>query len=433
MTGAAHAGPADTVEAARADVRTTVRAGVHSWLERHWDADLSLLEWRRLLVDSGWAAPSWPVEWYGRGLPEWADAEVAAELATCGAPGPPPGAGTALAAPTLLAHGSDDLKRLLLQPILTGEHHWCQLFSEPGAGSDLAGLTTRVERDGDQWVVTGQKVWSTSAHHADFGLLLARSDWDVPKHRGLTYLVLPMRQPGVDVRPLRQMNDHSSFNEVFLTEARVPADHVIGEVGGGWPVALTTLAYERRYGVAMSGRDSPVGGGRAAAEAEAEALEHRRTYAWYPQRAGRPDLLVPRAHAEDRSADAVVRQEAAAVEALVRANRWTAERARSARALGRLPGPEGSLGKLGTSVVARAAARAHSLIGGAGGLLTGPDAALASDAGALAAEVLVSVPAQSIAGGTDEIQKTIVADRVLGLPREPQPDRELPFRATARA
>jgi alkylation response protein AidB-like acyl-CoA dehydrogenase len=412
--------------------RAAVQADVRRWLDRVWDAQRSLLEWRRLLVDAGWAAPSWPVEWFGRGLPDWADGVVARELAAIGAPGPPPGAGTALAAPTLLAHGSEDLKRLLLQPILTGGHRWCQLFSEPGAGSDLAGLTTRAERDGDEWVVTGQKVWSTSAHHADFGLLLARSDWDVPKHRGLTYFVLPMDQPGVEVRPLRQMNDHSSFNEVFLTEARVPAGHVIGTIGGGWSVALTTLAYERRYGVAMPAGQGRAGGGRAAAEAEVEAEEHRRTYAWYPQRAGRPDLLASRARADGRSTDAVLRQQMAAVEALSRANRWTADRARSARALGRAPGPEGSLGKLGTSVVARAAARAHSVIGGASGLLTASDAALASESGDVAAEVLVSVPAQSIAGGTDEIQKTILADRVLGLPREPQPDRDLPFRAVTR-
>jgi alkylation response protein AidB-like acyl-CoA dehydrogenase len=430
VTEAEDAGPASTAGAERA----AVQADIGRWLDRHWDPERSLLEWRRLLVEAGWAAPSWPVEWFGRGLPEWADGLVSRELALVGAPGLPPGAGTALAAPTLLAHGSDDLKRLLLQPILTGAHHWCQLFSEPGAGSDLAGLTTRAERDGDEWVVTGQKVWSTSAHHADFGLLLARSDWDVPKHRGLTYFVLPMDQAGVEVRPLRQMNEHSSFNEVFLTEARVPAGHVIGEIGGGWSVALTTLAYERRYGVAMlAGRDGPVGRGRAAAEAEVEAAEHRRTYAWYPQRAGRPDLLLARARAHGRSTDAVVRQQVAAVEALVRAHRWTAERARSARALGRAPGPEGSLGKLGTSVVARAAAQTHGLIGEASGLLTGSDAALVGDGGEIAAEVLVSVPAQSIAGGTDEIQKTILADRVLGLPREPQPDRDLRFRSVTRA
>ena len=150
------------------------------------------------------------------------------EFAAVGAVGPAVGGGMGLAAPTLLAHGSDDLKRRLLPRALTGEDTWCQLFSEPTNGSDLAGLSTHAERDGDEWVVNGQKLWSTSAHHADLGLLLARTDPDVPKHRGISYFVLPMHQPGVEVRPLRQMNEHSSFNEVFLTDARVPADNLVG-------------------------------------------------------------------------------------------------------------------------------------------------------------------------------------------------------------
>ncbi|MER3453499.1 MAG: acyl-CoA dehydrogenase, partial [Acidimicrobiia bacterium] len=150
------------------------------------------------------------------------------ELRAVGAPGPAIGVGTGLVAPTLLVHGPEDLCRRFLRPILTGAHRWCQLFSEPGAGSDLASLATRAERDGNGWVVNGQKVWSSGAAQADFGLLLARTDRDAPKHAGITCFVLPMRQPGVEVRPLRQMNGHASFNEVFLTDARVPADHVVG-------------------------------------------------------------------------------------------------------------------------------------------------------------------------------------------------------------
>ncbi len=171
---------------------------------------------------------------------------VASELAIVGAPGTPAGVGIGLAAPTILEHGSDDLKRRLLRPIATGAHRWCQLFSEPGYGSDLAGLVTRADRDGDEWVVNGQKLWTTSAHHAEYGLLVARTDWDAPKHRGLTCFAIDMRQPGVEVRPVRQMNGHASFNEVFLTDARVPATDIIGDPGEGWRVALTTLAHERR-------------------------------------------------------------------------------------------------------------------------------------------------------------------------------------------
>ena len=296
----------------RAEDELVRRAAVREWLQAHWDPDLALVEWRRALVASGWMVPTWPAAWFGRDLPAWSERIVAEERRAVGAVGPPLGGGMALAAPTILAHGSDLLRRRLLEPILTGEATWCQLFSEPGAGSDLAGLTTRAERDGDEWVVNGQKVWTTSAHHADFGMLLARTDWDVPKHRGITYFVLPMHQPGVEVRPLRQMNDHASFNEVFLDDARIPVDNVVGEVGGGWAVALTTLAHERRYGAVVGERGVAGGRGRAAAEDRAEVDAHDRTYRWYPQRAGRPDLLAPLAAAAGRAGEPTVRQEVSA-------------------------------------------------------------------------------------------------------------------------
>src|SRR5579862_1570872 len=222
-----------------------VRVEVRDWLAATWDPDRPLAEWRGLLADSGWAAPGWPSEWHGQGLSADLAAVADAERQAFGAVGPPIGSAMNLAAPTLLAHGSDALKGRLLRRILTGEDKWCQLFSEPGNGSDLAGLTTRAERDGDEWVVTGQKVWTTGARTAAYAMLLARTDWDATKHRGITYFVLPMDQPGVEVRPLRQMNGHASFNEVFMTEARVPPGHVVGEVNAGWGAALTTLAHER--------------------------------------------------------------------------------------------------------------------------------------------------------------------------------------------
>jgi len=404
-----------------------LRAAVDAWIADHWDPDRPLLDWRRDLLASGWAVPSWPARWGGRDLPRAADDVVAAALDAAGAPGLPVGVGMALAAPTILAHGPDDVRERFLAPTVTGERTWCQLFSEPGAGSDLAGLSTTAVLDGDEWVVSGQKVWNTSAHHADLGLLLARTDWGVPKHDGLTYLVLPMRQPGVEARPLRQMNEHRSFNEVFLTEARVPRHDVVGDVGDGWRVALTTLAFERRFG-ALSRPPVPAAGGRAVTEAQAEAAAYIETYRWYPQRAGRADLVVERAQATGAAADPVVRQEIARLLSLQRASRWTAERARAGLALGRTPGPEGSIGKLAASLVARQAARVHAMVAGADALLTGPDSPL----GGIVAEVLVSVPAQSIAGGTDEIQRNILGERALGLPREPAPDRGVPFRDVPR-
>ena len=191
--------------------------------------------------------PSWPERWFGRGLPSWADRIVADELRAHGAVGNPIGAGMGLAAPTLLEHGDDELLECLLRPTLIGDLRWCQLFSEPGAGSDLASASTRARIDGDEWVIDGQKLWTTSAHHADLGLLLARTDPLAPKHHGLSYFVLPMRQPGVEVRPIRQMNRHSSFNEVFLTEARIPVDLLVGQLGDGWRIARTTLLHERSF------------------------------------------------------------------------------------------------------------------------------------------------------------------------------------------
>ena len=396
---------------------------VRAWIAANWDPDLSLLEWRRLLLAGGWACPTWPVEWYGRGLPVWADHVVAVELAAAGAVGVPLGGGMALAAPTILIHGSDDVKRRFLARIVTGEDTWCQLFSEPGSGSDLAGLTTTAVRDGDEWVVNGQKLWSTSAHHADYGMLLARTDWDVPKHQGISWMVLPMHQAGVEARPLKQMNGHASFNEVFLTDARVPVANVVGRPGDGWTVARTTLAHERGFASLRRPRFA-ADRGRALQEAEAEARSHFETYRWYPQRAGRVDLVVEHARAAGRSTDPVARQQIAGLLSSQRAHQWTSQRAADNRAAGRAPGPEGSLGKLGLSVVARRAAVVHSLLAGASGMLDGRSATFDG----VIAEVLTSVPAQSIAGGTDEVQRNIIAERVLGLPREPEPDRDEPFR-----
>jgi alkylation response protein AidB-like acyl-CoA dehydrogenase len=399
-----------------------IRAELTAWVQQHWSPDIALRDWRELLFQAGWAAPSWPQRWHGRGLPAWADELVASELIRLGAVGIPVGSGTWLAAPTILAHGSDELRDRLLAPILTGQQTWCQLFSEPGAGSDLAGLSTSAVLDGDSWVINGQKVWNTSAHHADMAMLLARTDWSVPKHQGITYFALPMHQPGVEVRQLRQMNFHASFNEVFLTEARIPRDNVIGEVGQGWKAALTTLAYERRFSALRRPSYSPAPG-RALAEARAEADDHFATYSWYPQRAGRADLVIEHARSAGVAGDPLVRQAIARLITMQRASEWTAERARAARAAGARPGAEGSIGKLAASNIARESAKVHSMIAAAGALITGPDSPLHG----IVAEVLMSVPGQSIAGGTDEIQKNIVAEKMLGLPPEIRVDRDVPF------
>lgn len=410
----------------------TVREDVRTWLVANWEPERPLLEWRSILADSGWGCPTWPVQWFGKGLRPSLAAVVTEEFRRAGAVGTATGAGMSLAANTILAHGSDELKAAYLRPIVTGEHKWCQLFSEPGSGSDLAGLTTRALLDGDEWTVNGQKVWNTGAHKAQLGMLLARTDWDATKHRGLTFFVIDMVQPGVEVRPLRQMNFHASFNEVFLSDARVPRYNVVGEINAGWAAATTTLMHERGMAAGIGRSRGVVGGrgadrgpqGRTQTEADAEARAYRETYKWYPQRAGRPDLIPAQAAAHDMSGDPIARQHIAAVHAFEQAARWTARRGRAARTAGKQPGPEGSLGKLSSSITARACNDVHTLLMGPQAMLTGMD----TDQQGLIAEVLISTPAQSIAGGTDEIQRNIMGERVLGLPKEPSIDNDVPFR-----
>ena len=333
-----------------------------------------------------------------------------------------------LAAPTLLAHGSDDLKRRLLPRAITGEDTWCQLFSEPTNGSDLAGLATHAERDGDEWVVNGQKLWSTSAHHADLGLLLARTDPDVPKHRGISYFVLPMHQPGVEVRPVHQMNEHSSFNEVFLSDARVPADNLVGRPGDGWRIAMTTLAFERQFATV-----------RAPLDGEGHRAGRRGS-----GRRGRGVLqdvrLVPAAGRAGRPRAAGRRARSAAPTTRSPARRWPA----SSPCAGPTSGPPAGPRPLAPPVghPARRARSASSPPAASPRRRPGrtrcspaPTASCATATASSTAsitEVLLSVPAQSIAGGTDEIQHNIIGEKVLDLPREPSVDRDIPYREIRR-
>ena len=405
-----------------------LRGEIRSWLESNWDPDSNLVAWRNKLADAGWGMPTWPSKWFGRDLPQALAPVVDEEFARIGAVTAAKTGIRILAGSTLLEHGSDDQKARFLRRILTGEDTWCQLFSEPGSGSDLAGATTRADFDGERWIVNGQKVWTTSAHHADYGLLLARTDWDVPKHQGLTYFILDMRQDGVDVHQLKQMNGHASFNQVFFTDAVIPPENRVSDIGNGWQVAITTLAHERRGADGLRGHARDPGfKGPIYEEERREIATVMEPYKWYPQRAGRTDLVVERATVTGRIADPVVRQEIAKLLTMARSAEWTARRARAAQERGQPQGPEGSLGKLAASNVARQACHVHTLIAGPDAMLTGADGALDG----LIAEILVSVPAVSIAGGTDEIQRNIIAERVLGLPKEPRMDRG-PFRDVRR-
>ena len=402
-----------------------LRAELTDWLAANWSVDLPLRVWRERLVDAGWAAPSWPVEHHGRGLGNEQAALVARVMRERGVIGAASTGPRSLAAETILAHGSEDQKRRYLRPILTGEHSWCQLFSEPGSGSDLAGLTTRAERRADEYRINGQKVWNTSAHHADFGILVARTDWDAPKHQGISFFLIDMHQPGVMVRPLRQMNGHASFNEVFMTDARVALGDRVGAEGEGWRIAQTTLSVERsafgrdRGADALTRRE-----GRIYAEYAEELRIAMEPYTWYPQRAGRVDLLLPRARATGAVRDPAVRQEIARALILAEGTRLATAQAEARRRAGSNEViPAGSIGKLAASVIARQCSVAHTLIAGSNAMLGGADA----DEGGVVAEILLSVPAISIAGGTDEIQRNIISERVLGLPKEPRFDTG-PFR-----
>jgi alkylation response protein AidB-like acyl-CoA dehydrogenase len=400
---------------------------VDAWLEANWDPDARLVDWRTRLVDSGWGMPTWPEQWYGKGFSGAEAGVVADAFAAVGAVGVASGGPGRLAAVTILEHGSNAQKEKYLRRILTGEDLWCQLFSEPGSGSDLAGATTRADREDGGWRINGQKVWNTSAHHARYGLLVARTDWDLPKHQGLSYFLLDMDQDGVTVQQLKQMNGHASFNEVFFTDAFIPDGEMLGQEGDGWKVAMTTLANERRMGDVLRNASDTEFNGAIYDEVRAENAVLMAPYTWYPQRAGRVDMIIERARETGRIDDPVVRQEIARVLIMARAAEWTARRARAAQQQGRPQGPEGSLGKLAASNVARAAAHVHTLIAGTDALLSGPD----SPSGGIVAEVLVSVPAISIAGGTDEIQRNIIAERVLGMDKEPRFDQG-PFRDVRR-
>ncbi|HET6812018.1 MAG TPA: acyl-CoA dehydrogenase family protein, partial [Acidimicrobiales bacterium] len=335
---------------------------------------------------------------------------------------PPYGMGNFLVIPTLMEHASEELQNRFIPGILDGQAGWCQLFSEPGAGSDLAGLQTRAEQDGDEWVVHGQKVWTTGGQWADLAILVARTDPGVVKHRGLSYFVMPVRQPGVEVRPLREATGEAMFNEVFLDGARIPGDWVVGDVGDGWRVTNTTLRHER----AGIGGDFTGGGGAipgtVAGHLDRPAGDLVGAAGLIGGRARRLDfpLLGTMARQRNRAGDPVVRQHLAHLYTLERITEWHMGRIKAGSAA---TGAEGNLAKIRNSLLVTTARDAVAAILGPDALLTGPEAVEEG----VAAEHIIRSVAPSIYGGTDQIQRNIIGERALGLPREPDPSRELPF------
>ena len=397
-------------------VTEELRLEVGRWLDEHWDPALPRKEWLALVVDAGWAVPTWPTEWYGRAASAAEATLIAEEFRRRGVPGSRQDVHN-LWANTLLAHGTEPLKERLIRPLLLGDVAMCLLYSEPGAGSDLAGLQTRAERDGDEFVITGQKVWTSSAREADYGMLVARTSWDVPKHRGISFFFFPMRQPGVEIRGIKQITGETHFNEVFLDRARVPAENLLGELDGGWRVLQTALAYERSVmGDVARGPRTPQatsdggGGGDGSGGSGAEVD------------------LAALARAVGRSGDPVLRQAIARIHTLRAVNRWNNLRAKAQLQQGS-SSPILSLGKLAMSRILHEGAHVQSEILGAEALLVGPEHPRGDAASFLALNAYFT----SIGGGTDQIQRNIIGERVLGLPREPEVDRDVPFRDVRKA
>jgi alkylation response protein AidB-like acyl-CoA dehydrogenase len=409
-----------------------IRSEVRGWLGANWDPDLTVRAWWALVAEAGWQFPTWPVGFGGRGLNATEARAAAAEVVDAGALGPPFSLGQVMGGPVVIQNGDDEQRRRFLEPLATGAEAWCQLFSEPEAGSDLAGLRTTAVRDGDEWIVNGQKVWTSDARNASRGMLVARTNWDVPKHRGLGYFIIDVDQPGIEIRPLKQMNGAAHFNEVFFNDARVPHENLIGGEGDGWAAAVATLAFER------AGLSSRVPGLTMAAPGEKAGLLDRRAgdvlakpgTSAVGNRAFRSSTEIAALAADrDRLDDPVVRQDLARLKSLGSTANWSTQRARAEAKAGQQPGAYANLAKLTGSIIGRAARDLAPGVLGPEGMLAGPEA----PAGGAVTDMVLSQPSSSIAGGTDEIQRNIIGERGLGLPKDVQVDRDMPFRDVPRS
>jgi len=388
----------DTIESGDEEGYAKVRAAA----ERNgWN----VLSWMRTIGESGYGAPLWPKEYGGLSGEPWMQQLVREELSRWRLPLFGPNIlGVGLAGPTIIAHGTDDQKERFLRRILTGEDLWCQLFSEPGSGSDLASLGTRAVRDGDEWVINGQKVWTSIAQFSKYGMLLARTDPDVPKHEGLTYFILEMSAPGVHVRPLRQLTGSSEFNEVYFTDVRIPDARRVGDVDDGWRCARTTLANERDTIAGVSLDPTALFGGVAKDPWDA-FLDHVR----------------------DRD-DADIRQRLAQFYIEKEVRDITVFRANSARMRGEQPGPEGSVNKVFNAELNQRRTDFAVTASGMHGIAWMPG----DKAAEMRAHGFLRARANTIEGGTSEVLRNQVAERVLGLPRDNNAERDLPWRELRR-
>jgi alkylation response protein AidB-like acyl-CoA dehydrogenase len=445
---------------------------LRAWLGTNWDPDLTVGQWWERLGLAGWSSPGLPENAYGKGVARADAVLVSQEISKFGALGAPAGLGLLLAAPTIATHGTQEQIDRYVRDIVTGKVAWCQLFSEPQAGSDLAGLQTKAVRDGDEWIINGQKVWTSGGQYADLGMLLARTDPDVPKHAGISYFAFEMRQDGVDVRPLREMTGHALFNEVFLTDARVADSALIGGVNNGWAAANTTLMNERA-GLG-SGGGNAAGGGGASPGTVLGALDRRAGD--YVEGSGRrdrngtgagkagkaengkaeqgegseessgaagvfsvmrggPGLLIRMAQKKGSSKDAGIRQDLARLYTLSELGRFNGLRLKAVKeAGGDIPGMP-NISKLSMSQIVRLTRDLGLQIAGPSGTLHAYDAddkasleqATGNPFAGGITEMALFAQAPSIYGGTDQVQRNIIGERVLGLPKEPNNDRTTPF------
>lgn len=354
-------------------------------------------KWQKKKADAGWACLQWPKEYGGRGATPIQSVIWNQEEGVYGQLSRTFIIGQGMCAPTVMAHASEEYKKSLLPKLASGEQVWCQLFSEPQSGSDLAGLRTRAEKDGDEWVVNGQKIWTSGAQHSDYGILITRTDPEVAKHRGLTMFFLDMKSPGVDIRPIKQANGDSGFNEVYFDNVRIPDSQRLGEVGEGWKVSLTTLMNERLA----------IGGSIATGFPEIKELVDTLRVATGP--------AIDNPQVRSKLADWYAKSAGL---------KNTASRAISALSKGETPGPENSIGKLVAGGMMQDIAKFSLDLQGLSGAIVDPDIAAGS---ARLQAMLMRSPAVRIEGGTDQILRNIISERVLGLPEDMRADKGLPF------
>lgn len=405
-----------------------IEAEVGAWIDANWDLEMSVGQWWDLVFEARYAHPMLAEHAYGRSWNRPQAMAVGRMFATRNVLGPPPGLGYMLAAPTIAEHGTQEQIDRYIPQILSGREAWCQLFSEPGAGSDLAGMAAKAERDGDEWHITGQKVWTSQGQSADLGMLVARTDPDQPKHRGLTYFALPMAQSGVDIRPLKEMTGHAFFNEVFMDNAVTTDAAMIGDRGDGWRVANTTLMHER----ASIGSG---GHGAAAAFPGSIANQFDKPVSEFVSRSTKSksslrampgvgmanfDSYTEMARKMGVEHDPIVRQKLMGLYSRITLNRLNTLRGKEKK---QRTGGEANIAKLHNSALHHQFREVGLAISGADGMLT----AEASTVNPHVAIMTLFSPAPSIYGGTNEIQKNIIGERVLGLPKEPGPDKNTPF------